>query len=347
MPSWVEPPDKDHNGEVVSREIENSISSFFEDVGNSMTSSKEDMPPPLEGGIVVDGHYAISVQSLNKILFGPGSPFLFNLVELQKSTQLVEVPWKKGDLGLPTRTVSYVKAATKMLKAVKATEEQVYTRADEKGFVVNVSATTPDAPYGSTFRVDIQYCMFSGPDLTTGEKTSFLQVSWKLHFLSSTMMKSFIENGARQGLRESYKQFAEVLEKFARVLEGSHDLPPEKDDIPVRVPKTDWQLAIEYFWDLRICLSLLITLIVLVHIGISTPSIKGGFELWIIDFPDTLREFITSAILGIQIQYIFEVVKKFLRARMYKGDMNYSFVFVFLFLLGKNSETPKIFSLFT
>ena len=321
QPSLVDPPDEDKNGELsVSNGVDGLISVFFEDAGNTLPSTKEDMPPPLEGGILVDGHYVISAKSLNKLLFGPGSQFLYDLVELQKSTQLVDVPWKKGELGLPTRTVSYIKAATRMLKSVKATEEQVYTRADDKGFVVNVSATTPDAPYGNTFRVDLQYSIFSGPDLSTGEKTSFLQVSWKLHFLSNTMMKTFIENGARQGLQESYKQFSQVLEKFARVQEGSQDLPQDKDDTPVRVPKTDWQLAKEYFWDLRICLAILTTLLILVHICISKPSDKGGFELWIIDFPDTLREFITSAILGVQIHYIYEVIKKFSRARTYKGN---------------------------
>lgn len=50
----------------------------------------------------------------------------------------------------------------------------------------------------------------AGQDLPSKEKTCRLQVSWRLNFLSSTMMKGMIENGARAGIKETYVVFQEV-----------------------------------------------------------------------------------------------------------------------------------------
>jgi hypothetical protein len=42
------------------------------------------------------------------------------------------------------------------VKAVRATEVQTYTRADDKCFVVSVTCATPDVPYGGNFVVELQ-----------------------------------------------------------------------------------------------------------------------------------------------------------------------------------------------
>ncbi|KAI5067072.1 hypothetical protein GOP47_0017600 [Adiantum capillus-veneris] len=188
---------------------------FFDDDGVCVPSSVEEIPPPLKG-VLLSGTYMMSAKAMNGILFGPGCQFLKDLTAMQKTTNVVEGHWTRGENDLPRRVVTYLKAATKLIPSVKATEEQVYSRADDKGFVVDVSASTPDVPYGSTFKVNVQYCIFSGSQTKTGEKTCFLRISWGVHFLTSSMMKGFIEKGARQGLQESYKQFAQLLEKYAR-----------------------------------------------------------------------------------------------------------------------------------
>eukprot|EP00250_Pteridium_aquilinum_P031609 c43925_g1_i1 orf=2-790(+) len=237
----------------------------------------------------------------------------------------MEGPWRKGEQDKPKRVVTYVKAATRLVKALKSTEDQVYSRADDKGFILNVSARTPDAPYGKTFHVDLQYCIFAGADMGSGEKTSFLRVSWRVNFLSSTMMKGMIESGARQGLQDNFKDFEKALEKHARpqqellnTAQGAKHLVRAKVD--VMTPKSDWQLAKEYFCNLRVLMVISSTIVILLHIYISRPCPKSGLEVWKLDFPDTLREFVTSAVLGIQIERIFVTARKFLGARLYKGS---------------------------
>ena len=52
---------------------------------------------------------------------------------------------------------TYTKAATKLVKAVKATEEQTYVKANGKEFAVFIEVNTPEVPYGNTFKVDLLY----------------------------------------------------------------------------------------------------------------------------------------------------------------------------------------------
>lgn len=303
--------------------------SFFEDDGISVPSSLEDMPTPLGRGVLLSDTYLVSTKALNRILFGPESQFLKDLNELQKTTNLVEKPWRKGEDNLPKRVITYVKAATKLVSSVKATEEQNYSRVSEKGFVVDVSAITPDVPYGSTFKVSLQYCIFAGPNTSTGEKTALLRVSWDLNFLTSTMMKGFIEKGARQGLQESYKQYAQVLEKYAKPhqesllagdeIQNEEPVQQKRDDVDVLTQKNDWQLAREYFCSLRVCITLLSIFLVLAHIYRRSCA-KSGLEVWKLDLPDTLSELILSALLGAQIQLVIGLARNFLRARLHSGS---------------------------
>ncbi|KAI5059333.1 hypothetical protein GOP47_0025652 [Adiantum capillus-veneris] len=311
----VEESHASHDSSITSPDKDEELVpiSFFEDNGVFEPSSKEDLPAPLAGGILLMGTYAMSAKSLNGILFRPGSQFQKDLVEVQKSADLYEGPWKRGELDKPKRMISYVKAATKLVKSVKATEDQMYSRADNKGFVVNAVAATPDAPYGKTFRVEIQYCIFARL-----EKTAFLEISWGIHFLSSTMMKGIIESGARQGLQDSFKDFEQVLTKYARPAAAQGNMQLIRADVDESAAKSDWQLAKEYFCNLRVFLVILSTMVILLHIYISRPCPKSGLEVWKLDFPDTLREFVTSAILGVQMERIFSTARKFVGARFYK-----------------------------
>ncbi|CAI5519500.1 unnamed protein product [Closterium sp. Naga37s-1] len=147
------------------------------------------------------------------------------------------------------RTVSYMTAPSSLVKSVQATEEVLCVRADAGGFLVAVTAKTPDVPYGGTFEIHLQLCitplteesMGAGGGAgggNTGEQSSKvpasaaagdgretgaegsgsgvksrLRVSYEPYFLQSTMMKGMIENGIRTGLKESYTTFLSVLTK--------------------------------------------------------------------------------------------------------------------------------------
>lgn len=130
--------------------------SFFDDDGRSDVPSAEEIPSPLSGGVLLDQSYGISAKALNAVIFRPGSAFVRDLNEAQKSTDYMEEPWRKVGSEPVKRVTSYTKAASKLVKALKATEVQMYTRNDDKCFSVLVTCATPDAPYGGNFVVEVQ-----------------------------------------------------------------------------------------------------------------------------------------------------------------------------------------------
>lgn len=134
--------------------------SFFDDDGRSDVPSAEEIPSPLSGGVLLDQSYGISAKALNAVIFRPGSAFVRDLNEAQKSTDYMEEPWRKVGSEPIKRVTSYTKAASKLVKALKATEVQMYTRNDDKCFCVLVTCATPDAPYGGNFVVEVQVCTF-------------------------------------------------------------------------------------------------------------------------------------------------------------------------------------------
>ncbi|KAB1215657.1 hypothetical protein CJ030_MR4G023318 [Morella rubra] len=120
---------------------EDPCSCSFEQGMEKMQSTdgrQDKMPNNLHSGILINQMYVASSCDLNAFLFAPGSQFRKNLVDLQGTTDVQEGDWiwKSGDPSCLTRIVSYTKAATKLVKAVKATEEQTYVRADGREFAV-------------------------------------------------------------------------------------------------------------------------------------------------------------------------------------------------------------------
>jgi len=121
--------------EVSCGEEEDSIPiSFFDDDGKSISSSPEEFPPPLSGGVAMNQKFAVSAKAMNAIIFKPGSAFVQDLLQVQKTTDYVAEPWKKVGNGLIKRSITSVRAATKLVKAAKSFETQTYSRADDKGF---------------------------------------------------------------------------------------------------------------------------------------------------------------------------------------------------------------------
>lgn len=137
-------------------EVDSLPPSFFADDDKSLGSCDDGFPPPLTGGVVLDQRYAAGVRVLNSVIFKPGSSFIQDISTALKTTQYREEPWRKFGLGPYRRAVSYMQAATKLVKSVKATETQTYTRADDRGFVVNISCSTPDVPFGGNFIIELQ-----------------------------------------------------------------------------------------------------------------------------------------------------------------------------------------------
>ncbi|KAK7411082.1 hypothetical protein VNO78_02461 [Psophocarpus tetragonolobus] len=303
---------------------ESSSPCSFEEAIALMQSgdNKPEMPENLGGDVLVDQIYLVSPNDLNVFLFAPNSQFNKELAELQGTTNVQEGSWtwKNGDMSCLTRIVSYTKAATKLIKAVNATEVQTYIRVSRKEFAILVRVSTPEVRYGNTFRIEVLYKIMPGGEVSSGEESSHLVVSWGIVFLQSTMMKGMIESGARQGLKESFSQFSEKLAQKFKVLDKA-DLP-DKEQFLATLQTEDpwnWWQSITYFWNFTVVSTIFMFLYVLVHILRCGPSLPQGLEFRGLELPDSFGELIASGILIIQLQRVYNMVSHFVQARFQMG----------------------------
>ncbi|ESW10014.1 hypothetical protein PHAVU_009G174400 [Phaseolus vulgaris] len=303
---------------------EDSSPCSFEEALALMESgdSKPEMPENLSGGVLVDQIYLVSPSDLNVFLFAPNSQFRKDLAELQGTTNVQEGPWtwKNGDMSSLTRVVSYTKAATKLIKAVTATEEQKYIRVCRKEFAILVSVSTPEVPYGNTFRIEFLYKIMPGGEVSSGEESSHLVVSWSIVFLHSTMMKSMIESGARQGLKESFSLFSEKLAQNFKVQNKANF--SDKEHFLATLQTEDqwhWWQAITYFCNFTVVSTIFMCLYVVVHILYCGPSLPQGLEFKGLELPDSFGELIISGVLITQLQRVYNMLSHFVQARFQMG----------------------------
>lgn len=303
-----------------------SSSASFEEVMKTMESRDQgsEIPSNLPGGVLVDQIYVISPQNLNTLLFSPDSTFPRTLAEELGNTELQFGPWKfeNGSESLK-RVVNYIKAPNKLIKATKSIEEQKYLKADGKAFAVLTSVSTPEIVYGSTFKVELLFCITPGPELSTGEQTSHLVISWRMNFLQSSMMKGMIENGARAGLRETYDLYATLLSQTIKPVD-SKDMGLNKEQILASLqpePQSDWKLAVHYFANFTVVSSIFMGFYVLLHIWLATSSAIQGLEFVGLDLPDSIGEFIVCGVLVLQCERVLQLVSRFMQARNQKGKL--------------------------
>lgn len=320
-------PSSEMSRSIFSLELSEDESSpaSFEEVMKAMESRDQEVefPSNLPGGILVDQLFMITPSDLNTVLFAPDSSFYASLTELQGTTEVQITPWKLENEGESAkRVVSYLKAATKLIKAVKGTEEQAYHKADGEVYSVLAIVSTPDVPFGSTFKVEVLYCISPGPELPSGEQCSRLVISWRLNFLQSTMMKGMIENGARQGLKDSFEQYATLLAQNVKPVD-SKDIGVNKEQALSSLhaePQSDWKLAVQYFANFTVFSTFLIGVYVFVHIMLSLPSAIQGLEFSGLDLPDSIGEFVVSGVLVLQCERVLQLISRFMQARKQKGS---------------------------
>lgn len=307
--------------EVLDDQREDQSSSVsFEEAMKTMESRDQgsEVPSNLPGGVLVDQMYEIAPQDLNSLLFSPDSSFARAVADVQGNTELQLGPWQfeNGSESLK-RVVTYIKAASKLLKATKGIEEQKYLKADGKVFAVLASVNTPDVMYGSTFRIELLYCITPGPELSSGEQSSHLVISWRANFLQNTMMKGMIENGARSGLKESYEQYATFLSQTVKPVD-SNGMGLNKEQILASLqtePQSEWKLAVHYFANFTVVSSIFMGFYVLIHIWLATASTVQGLEFLGLDLPDSIGEFIVCGVLVLQGERVLKLFSRFMQAR--------------------------------
>ncbi|KAL0300912.1 UNVERIFIED_CONTAM: C2 and GRAM domain-containing protein [Sesamum radiatum] len=311
------------DGEQKSEEQFSSVG--FQELMRSLEMKDQggELPSNLSGGVVLDKYYGAAPAELNSIIFSPESNFLKSSADIQGSTDLQIGPWKFENNGESLkRVVSSIKPPTKLVKALKATEDQTYLRADGKAFAVLATVNTPDAPYGKTFKTEILHCISPGPEQPSGEQTSRLVVSWRLNFSQSTMMKGMIENGARQGIKESFEQIEKLLAQMVKPLDLK-DIGSEKDQLLASLQvehQSDWKLAAQYFFNVPVIAAILLGLYVLTHLSLATPSTIQGLEFVGLDLPDSPSELIVCVVLVLLGQRLLDSASRFMQARAQKGS---------------------------
>ncbi|KAI3682838.1 hypothetical protein L1987_83145 [Smallanthus sonchifolius] len=299
-------------------------SSNFEELVKKLEEKDEggEMPANLPGGIMLHQMYAIPPSELNSFLFSSESNYLKQLAEIQGSTDLQVGPWEfNPETGNLKRTFTYVKAPSRLIRALKAIEDQTYLKADGKCFSVLASVNTPDAPYASNYRVEVLTSISPGPELPSGEECSHLVVSWRMNFLHNTIMKGMIEGGARQGVKESFEQVASLLSEKLKVVDVK-DVGSEKEQAlaSLQVEKqSDWKLAVQYFANFTVISTFLMGFYVLVHICLAMPSAIQGLEFGGLDLPDSLGEVVVCGVLVLQGERVMHLISRFMQARAHKG----------------------------
>ncbi|KAL3521797.1 hypothetical protein ACH5RR_014631 [Cinchona calisaya] len=325
LPDILEPPEIDNPVGDDDKSDEQPSSSNFEEVMRSMEMKEQggNIPSSLPGGVVLDQLYAIEPHELNSVLFSPDSSFFKSVTDMQGSTELQVGSWKFENGGEQLkRVVTYIKAATKLIKALKATEDQTYLKADGKNFVVLSSVSTPDAPYGSCFRAEVLYCITSGPELPSGEQSSRLVVSWRINFLQSTIMKGMIENGARQGIKDSFEVYGNVLSQNVKPVDVK-EISSEKEQLLACLKveqQSDWKLAVQYFANFTVISTILVGLYVFLHISLAMPGTIQGLEFVGLDLPDSIGELVVCGILVLQGKRVLDLISRFMQARVQKGS---------------------------
>uniref|UniRef100_A0ACD5ZVM5 Uncharacterized protein n=1 Tax=Avena sativa TaxID=4498 RepID=A0ACD5ZVM5_AVESA len=300
------------------------INMSFDELLKAFASRHEgsDMPDNL-AGILIDQIYAVSPSDLNVLLFSPSSDFLQSLAEMQGTTGLDIQQWKlENDGEVLKRVVSYTKAASKLIKAVKATEDVTYLKADGDMYAVLADASTPDVPFGNNFRVEILTSITPGPELAEGEKSSRLVISWRLNFLQSTMMKGMIENGARQGLRDNFNQFSDLLAQHVRPVDAKDTSATNIESLSSVQPEaeSDWKLAFRIFGNITVVSSVFAFIYVFAHIVLASPSIIQGLEFPGLDLPDSAGEIVVCGILVLQGQRVLNMIARFVQAKRQRGS---------------------------
>lgn len=313
------------DSEVSEDKVEEQSSSVnFEELMKSMEEKDQssEMPGNLPGGIMLDQMYVIAPSELNSFLFSSDSNYLREVAEIQGSTDLQVGPWKfETEGGSLKRVVTYVKAASRLIKAIKAIEDQTYLKADGKCYAVLASVNTPEAPYASNYRVEVLMCISPGPELPSGEPSSHLVVSWRMNFLHNTMMKGMIEGGARQGVKESFEQVATLLAEKLKVVDMK-DVGSEKEQAlaSLQVEKqSDWRLAVQYFANFTVISTVLMGLYVIVHLCLAMPSTIQGLEFGGLDLPDSIGEVVVCGVLVLQGERVMHLISRFMQARVQKG----------------------------
>lgn len=186
------------------------------DMDDEIGDVPADLPEKMEW-LLVDEVVNASLHKLNSLLFDEDSSFMQAFTAAKGYTEVGIGAWSDE----ARRDVVYTCPRSAIIKQYRATEKQEYKLKSSGAYVVFVRSLTPDAPYGSTFEVWLQFKLT--PDMD--KRNSRLEISAEMHWLSSPYMKRMIRNGAKDGLGSTYKLYVTELVKFINTRKSSSTDP--------------------------------------------------------------------------------------------------------------------------
>lgn len=131
-----------------------------------------------------------------------------------------------------------------------------------------------------------------------------------------------IENGAKQGLKESFSQFAELLSQTVKPLDVK-DVGSSKEHILASLQteqESDCKLAYRFFGNFTVISSIFVALYVTVHILLANRSTIQGLEFVGLDLPDSIGEVVVCGVLILQGERVLKMIGRFLQARKQRGS---------------------------
>lgn len=194
------------------------------DIDDEVGDIPSNLPDSLEW-VLVDEVVDASVHKLNNLLFDENSHFMKSFTAAKGYSAVSISPW--DDDG--KRQVSYTSPKS-LIKQYRATEEQEYTVKSSGCYVISVRTLTPDAPYGNTFEVMLQFKLTANID----KSKTHLEITAEMKWLSNPYMKRMVRNGAKDGLVSTYKLYLSKLNTYINKRKNKPSLELEDEAMDTR-----------------------------------------------------------------------------------------------------------------
>ncbi|XVF11155.1 hypothetical protein REPUB_Repub08aG0001600 [Reevesia pubescens] len=102
------------------------------------------------------------------------------------------------------------------------------------------------------------------------------------------MMRSIIEGGVKQGLKENFDLFSDLLAHNLKILDLME--LPDRDHMLSTLQtehRSDWELETEYFCNFTVVFTIFMVLYFMVHLLLCDSSKVQGLEIDGLELPDS------------------------------------------------------------
>lgn len=131
-----------------------------------------------------------------------------------------------------------------------------------------------------------------------------------------------IIGGAKQGLKESFDQFAGLLGQ--RVKPVNQLIVLDKDrtlEALLNDHQFHWELGVGYFCNFTVFSTIFMVVYAFVHIFLCDSNRIQGLEFNGLELPDSFGEFVTCRVIFFNLERVYIMVSRFVQARLSRGKL--------------------------